>query len=133
MRFHTWLLAILAGAVLVMWSAPGNAHHSVNTFWNPQSQIEITGVLKSARIMNPHSQIIITVTELGGQQVDWIGTSSSLQGMRQAGWLSGETIKPGTRVTAVGNPPRAEGAKGILINKLTTADGRVFTIRDPAN
>ena len=131
MRFRIWALAVLAGGLLVMLSASGNAHHSIATFWNAEGHIEITGVLKSARIMNPHSQIIITVTELGGQQADWIGTSSSLQGMRQAGYMSGDTIKPGTRVTAEGNPPRAEGAKGILISKITTADGRVFSIRDP--
>jgi len=130
MRFRIWVLAVLAGGLLVMLSASGNAHHSINTFWNPDGHIEITGVLKSARIMNPHSQIIITVTELG-QQVDWIGTSSSLQGMRQAGYLGGDTIKVGTKMTVEGHPARAEGAKGILINKITTADGRVFSIRDP--
>jgi hypothetical protein len=129
MSLRIWVLAALTVGLLVMMSPSGNAHHSFATFWNTDGHIEITGVMKSARIMNPHSQIVITVTEPGGQPVDWVGTSSSLQGMRQAGYMKSDTIMPGTQVTVAGNPARSEGAKAILINKVTTADGRVFTIR----
>ena len=127
MRFRIWVLAVLAGGILVMLSASAVAHHSVLTFWNTEANIEVSGTFVAARIMNPHSQIVWT--DDNGER--WVGTSAALQGMRDAGYASNSTIAPGTRITVSGSPPQAEGLKGILVERVETEDGRVFVIRDP--
>ena len=127
MRFRTWFSAVLAIGILVALSVSAGAHHSVATFWNTEETTEVTGTMVAARIMNPHSQLVWN--DENGER--WVGTSASLQGMRQAGYASNDTIAPGTRITVSGNPPHANGMRGVLIYQVTTEDGRVFDIRNP--
>ena len=127
MRVRTWALAVIAAGILVSQSGSAVAHHSVATFWNTADTIEVTGTMVAARIMNPHSQLVWN--DENGER--WVGTSASLQGMREAGYAANDTIAPGTGVTISGNPPHANGMKGVLIYQVTTADGRVFDIRNP--
>ena len=127
MRIRTWVSALWAVGILVSLSVSAFAHHSVATFWNTEAQIEVAGTLVGARIMNPHSQL--AWTDENGER--WVGTSASLQGMREAGYAGNDTIAPGTRITVSGNPPHANGMRGVLIYQVTTEDGRVFNIRNP--
>jgi hypothetical protein len=127
MRFRTWVSAVLTIGILVSLSVSAVAHHSIATFWNTEGEIEVTGTLVAARIMNPHSQLVWN--DENGER--WVGTSASLQGMREAGYAANDTIAPGTGVTISGNPPHANGMKGVLIYQVTTEDGRIFDIRNP--
>lgn len=125
MRVRLCISAVLAGVMLVL-SIPGQAHHSLPAFWIPDKSIQITGVVKEVKIINPHSIFIIEVTEPNGQTTDWTGVTASGAAMFRAGW-TGETLKIGSKVTVEGNPPRNEGAKGILITGFTLPDGRKIT------
>ena len=101
------------------------AHHSIPALWNQEKKIEITGILKSATIVNPHSVFIIEVTEPNGQKSDWTGITAAGTAMMKAGWTR-DTIKAGSMVTVKGSAPRKEGAKGILIESFTLPDGRTI-------
>jgi hypothetical protein len=125
MRVSRWTFIMLAAAFLLT-SIAAYAHHSLPAFWYPDKMIQITGVLKEIKIINPHSTFIIEVTEPNGQKTDWTGVTASGAAMFRAGWNS-ETLKLGTKVTVEGNPPRKEGAKGILIVTFTLPDGRKIT------
>jgi len=125
MRVSRCIAAVLAGVLLVL-SIPAQAHHSIPAFWIPDRNIQITGVLKEMKIINPHSIFIIEVTEANGQKTEWTGVTASGAAMFRAGWNS-ETLKIGTKVTVDGNPPRKEAAKGILITSFTLPDGRKIT------
>lgn len=126
MQFRIWTLATFATVLFVVLSVPAPAHHSVASFWNEQANISITGVVKQVRIMNPHSEILVDVTE-GGQTSTWLVLGSSVQLMRKAG-INNDTVKPGATIAIDGHPPRKEGAKGILARTLTTADGKKFEV-----
>ena len=125
MRVTRCISAVLAGMVLVL-NVPAQAHHSLPAFWIPDRNIQITGVLKEMKIINPHSIFIIEVTEANGQKTEWTGVTASGAAMFRAGWNS-ETLKLGTKLTVDGNPPRKESAKGILITSFTLPDGRKIT------
>jgi uncharacterized protein DUF6152 len=101
------------------------AHHSIPVFWNQEKKIQITGVLKSATIVNPHSVFVIEVTDANGQKADWTGITAAGTAMMKAGWTA-DTIKAGTKVIVKGSAPRKEGTKGILIESFTLPDGKTI-------
>jgi len=115
----------IAISVVLSLSLPAVAHHSIPVFWNQDKKIEITGVLKSATIVNPHSVFVIEVTEPNGQKTDWTGITAAGTAMLKAGWTT-DTIKAGTKLTVKGSAPRKEGAKGILIESFILPDGKTI-------
>ena len=125
MKVRFYVSALLAGVIFIP-GVPALAHHSIPAFWYPDKSIQVTGVVKEVKIINPHSVFVIEVTEPNGQKADWTGVTASGAAMFRAGWTS-ETLKIGARVTVEGNPPRKEGAKGILITTFTLPDGRKIT------
>src|SRR5262245_7667228 len=110
------LTSITVPVVLLTIALSGSlqAHHSIPTFWDEQKSITVEGVVKLVKIVNPHSEIVITVTKKDGQTEDWIGVSGIASQMIKAGWTN-ETLKVGTAVKVEGAPPRLQGAKGILV------------------
>lgn len=125
MRSKICTAAVLVGLILLL-NVPFEAHHSIPVYWDDEKTIEINGVVKSMKIINPHSELIITVTGPNGQKDDWIGVSGQASQMIRAGWTN-ETLKAGAAVKVEGAPPRKKDAKGILVRKITLPDGRVLT------
>ena len=126
MRSRIWISAVLAGVIVVVLSVPAPAHHSLPTFFDVEKIVQVVGVVKSVRIMNPHSEILFEVTDSNGQKAEWVGVSGSSAQMTRAGWTN-DTLKVGSTVTVEGNPVRRAGAKGILVKSFTLADGRKIT------
>jgi hypothetical protein len=89
------------------------AHHSF-TMFDQDKLIELSGTVAEFHWINPHSHIILNVE--AGPGVDprvvgeWDIECASTNIMRVQGWTS-SILKPGDRVTIVGNPLR-NGAKG---------------------
>ena len=125
MRLYICTSAALVGVILML-NVSVQAHHSIPVYWDDKTTIEISGVVKEMKIINPHSELIITVTGANGQKEDWIGVSGQATQMIKAGWTN-ETLKAGTSVKVEGAPPRKKDAKGILVRKVTLPDGRVLT------
>ena len=125
MRFYFHISAVLTGMILML-SIPLWAHHSISGFWDEASTIEVNGVVKRLRVVNPHAEIVVTVTNASGQKEDWIGVAGMASQMIKAGW-NNDILKVGTEVRLEGAAPRQKGAKGILVRKITLPDGRVLT------
>ena len=120
MRFA--VLAILAGLLLVV---PGSiqAHHSFTSFWYVDRTVEIEGIVKSLRVVNPHAELIVEVTEANGQNFDWNVTSRGTgSALVKAGWTK-NTLAVGLKVKVEGNPSRKEGARALAAGKVTKPDG----------
>jgi hypothetical protein len=116
--------AVLAGALLVL-AMPTMAHHSFSNFWYTDRQVEITGIVKSLKLVNPHSEIGIEVTE-GGQPAMWYITSLATgSALKNGGWTQ-TSLPIGMKVTIEGHPSRKEGAKALAAGKITKADGSVI-------
>ena len=128
MRFNKRALGLVAGIVLVVLSVPALAHHSIPSFWKEEASITVTGTVKQIRIMNPHSEIQLDVTDPNGQTATWVAIGSSASGMVKAGWKN-DVFKVGTKITVEGAPPRREGAKGVLIRTVQGPDGSKFSLR----
>jgi Family of unknown function (DUF6152) len=115
----------LAGLLLLL-SIPALAHHSAGNFWYTDKNVEVQGTVKSVKIINPHPEMVIEVTDANGTKADWrITGGGNASGMIRAGWKNG-TLPVGMLVKVVGHPSRTEGAKALLAGKVTTPEGKVL-------
>ena len=123
MRFY--LSVVLAG-LLLMLTIPVLAHHSAGNFWYTDRNVQVQGAVKSVKIINPHPEMVIEVTEANGEKSTWrITGGGNASGMIRAGWKNG-TLPVGMLVKVEGHPSRTEGAKALLAGKVTTPDGKVL-------
>ena len=117
------LLAVLV--VVGLATIPAMAHHSFTTFWRMDETVEITGIVRSTRIINPHGELTVEVTEPNGETALWYITSRGpAQATRRAGWENGLLV--GETVTVEGSPSRKEGAKALAAGKVTLSDGKIM-------
>ena len=120
MKARNYVMAVM----LATFTLTAEAHHSFTAFWHVDREVEITGIVKSVKLVNPHSEMIVEVTEANGAKSLWTITSRATgTGILQGGWTS-ETVPVGTRVKVVGHPSRKEGAKALAAGTITLPDGK---------
>ena len=107
---------------------PSHAHHAFATFFHMNQTVEIEGTVKSFKMVNPHGQMIVEVTEANGSKSLWNITPKP---GGQAGLKTGMWV--GTKVKVEGNPARKEGAKAMAGERITLADGTVVRLGGRGN
>ncbi len=90
------------------WAGAASAHHS-NASYNRDHQTKLKGTVVEFKWTNPHIEIIFVVKGRGGAIDRWVG--------------EGPSLKPGDRITLVGNPPRS-GALSIRLRWVTLPNGK---------
>ena len=119
------LPAILTITLLIV-AVPAEAHHSFNTFWYMDKNMEIEGVVKSFRLVSPHSEMMVEVME-NGKPVMWrITAKTGAVNAKKAGWKPEDFI--GKKVKIAGNPPRRDDAKSMVAGVVTFPDGKVVCL-----
>lgn len=116
----------ITGAVFVaviLLGASVSAHHS-GVMFDDQKQVTLEGTVKEFQFTNPHSWLLVDVTNKDGSVTTWgfeaEGPSTLLRnGVRPA------DFKYGTKLTITGNPMR-DGRPGGLWLKAVRADGVEF-------
>ena len=120
-------VSVILAVTLLTLGVPAQAHHSFNTFWDMGKTLEIEGVVKSFKLVSPHSELQLEVTEPNGQTALWVITAKT--GAANAKKLG---IKPqewvGLKVKVAGNPPRKEGAKSMVAGVVTFPDGKTVCL-----
>ena len=115
----------LAGLVMTL-AFPVLGHHSAGSFWYTDRNVEIAGVVKSLKMVNPHPELVVEVTEGNGTKSLWrVSGGGNASGMIRAGWKS-TTLPIGLMVKVEGHPSRTEGAHALLAGKVTKPDGTVL-------
>lgn len=118
-------ISVLLTAMLLLAGIPALAHHSFTSFWYMDKTVEITGVVVSVKLVNPHPEMKIEVTEANGQKSIWNVTGRATgSGILKAGWTP-ETIPVGLKVKVEGAPSRKEGARALAAGKITKPDGSI--------
>lgn len=99
-----------------------SAHHAFAAEFDADRPVEVQGVVKRVRFVNPHSWIYIDVTGPDGKVTTWGFEFGSPNSLANAG-LSKEDIKPGTKVKI--NGFRGKSAQPVGYSSvLTLEDGR---------
>ena len=126
MRWST--LCLRTGATLRM--AGGlQAHHSHGPFYHLDQVVEITGVVKSFRLINPHPELLLEVTGSDGAPKEVMVYAQAYAGqMREVGGWSNDSVKIGDTITALGHPGRGS-VTSVMGQTLTTPSGDVLNMR----
>ena len=117
----TVLMLLVGGGV--------NAHHSHGPFYHLDQVVEITGVVNSFRLINPHPELLLEVTSPDGETEEVMVYAQAYAGqMREVGGWTDESVRVGDTVTAVGHPGRGS-VTSVMGQTLTNADGEVLDMR----
>jgi len=93
-------LILAAGTIGIL--QPASAHHSA-TMFDPTRLIELTGVVKEFQYTNPHSWLLVDVTNDDGSVTTWGFEAEGPSTLMRAG-IRLSTLPPGTEITIRGNP-----------------------------
>ena len=113
MRFR--VLVIILAALLI--SAAAYAHHSFAGTYIEGKLVKLEGDIVEFNIRNPHSYIVIEVTEKDGKKVKWGGEWGGVTQLSQGG-VTRFTLEVGDHLIMEGAPPRDSLDKKILVRKV---------------
>ncbi len=118
-------LSFIAGGLS---SGEANAHHSFATHYILDQPIELTGTVTEVTLRNPHSFIMMDVTDEQGVTEEWEVEIHSVPLMRRFGVMN-DTIQPGDTLKIVGPSPRRD--KNVTFgNQITLPDGTEIVLLD---
>jgi hypothetical protein len=97
-RLQRRFLAMAAG--LLALATPAAAHHGDSGRYEDKLTT-VSGTVVEVQLVNPHSVLIVDVTDASGKVVRWRGELGSAVSLKQIGWTR-TTLKPGDAVTMTG-------------------------------
>jgi hypothetical protein len=117
------LVALLGGLVLAM---PSFAHHSAVMF-DDTKEVTVTGVVKEFQYTNPHSWLLVDVTNEDGTVTTWGFEAEGPSTLGRSG-IRKSDFPAGTQITITGNPMR-DGRPAAIWVRATRGDGKEFDPR----
>ena len=116
------------GACIVA-GAPAHlaAHHS-GAMFEEKKTITVEGVVKEFQYTNPHSWLIVTVTNKDGTVTTWGFEAEGPSTLQRAG-IRPSDLPVGTKITITGRPMK-DGQHGATWEYAVRADGKRFDPRE---
>lgn len=119
-------LSVLAVACVAV-AVPARAHHSFNTFYDMSRTVQIEGVVKSFKLVSPHSEMIVEVPDGAGKIVEWrITARTGAVNAKRERWKVEDFV--GKKIKVAGNPTRREGGTAMAAGVVTFEDGKVVCL-----
>jgi hypothetical protein len=118
--------ALVAGLVAGAASTAA-AHHSA-TMFEEQKTITVEGVVKEFQYSNPHSWLLVDVTDSSGKVTTWGFEAEGPSTLQRAGIRPSE-FPPGTKLKITGRPMK-DGRPAAIWVEATRADGKRFDPRE---
>lgn len=115
-----------ACVVLAMTAVPVLGHHSAVMF-DDENEITVTGVVKEFQYTNPHSWLLVDVTNEDGSVTTWGFEAEGPSTLMRAG-IRKSDFSPGTELTITGHPMR-DGRPAAAWLHATRGDGKDFNPR----
>ncbi len=118
-RYRLW-----AAAALLVMTESSFAHHSASMF-EPVKTVTLTGVVKEFEYTNPHSWLIIDVTNADGSVTTWGFEAEGPSTLLRSG-IHRSDFAPGTKVTVTGRPMRDGRPAATWEKAVRISDGKEF-------
>jgi hypothetical protein len=112
---------IVALCALLPLAPAAFAHHSFAAVFDGRRMVDVEGVVREFRLVNPHAEMTLEVTNAAGEKALRTVEFDGRLNLTNGGWTP-ETIKPGEHVIVHGNPAR-NGDDRIWFMSLTRGDG----------
>ena len=117
------LFVVQAALALCFATSTALAHHSAAQFDFSIRDRTVSGIVKEFSVANPHTKIVLEVTdENGTRDIEFEGHSRN--NYYRSGWRA-DMVKIGDRVT-LGIAPLRDGSDGGYVNSVTTESGQRF-------
>ena len=87
---------------IVLATGPAWAHHSGEMFDDSET-VTLEGVIREFQYTNPHSWLLVDVTEDDGTVTTWGFEAEGPSTLQRAG-ITKSTLVPGTKITITGRP-----------------------------
>ena len=115
--------ALVIAAVAALLPLGATAHHSAARFDLSIRDNLVTGIVKEFQPANPHTKIVLEVTdEKGTRDIEFEGHSRN--NYYRSGWRVG-MVQPGDKITLIAAPTR-DGSDGGYALGVITEDGTQF-------
>jgi len=115
-------LVVMAGAILVLTTAPVWAHHAFAQEFDESKPVTLRGTVTKWEIINPHSWIHMDVKGADGKVVNWMVEGGSPNNLFRLGFTK-ESLPPGTEIVVEGYQAK-DGAYRAVGKDLTFPDGK---------
>ena len=120
-------VALLMGAALAIVAIPALAHHSAAMF-EEKKTITVEGVVKEFQFTNPHSWLLVDVTDKSGKVTTWGFEAEGPSTLQRAGIRPSE-FPVGTKLTITGRPMK-DGRPAAIWESAVRADGKKYNPRE---
>jgi hypothetical protein len=114
MKFRVPVIMFAAAFIV---AAAASAHHSFAGTYIENQVLKIEGNVVEFNIRNPHSFILVEVTEKDGKKVKWGGEWGGVTQLSQGG-VTRFTLEVGDHLIIEGAPPRDSMDKKLLVRKV---------------
>jgi len=121
---RTKLLAVAAGAALLLAAAPVRAHHAFAAEFDAAKPVKVRGSVVKWELTNPHSWIHIDVKGADGKVATWMIEGASPNNLYRLG-LSKESLPAGSDITVEGYQAK-DGSTRAVGRNIVFSDGRKF-------
>ena len=112
--------ALACGAWLLCLDA-ASAHHAFAPVYDGNRTVTVAGVVTEFRLVNPHAQMAVEVTDDAGKVVTWNVEFDGRLNLTNDGW-SDDTVTVGELLSVTGNPTHT-GSSRMFFVSLQRADG----------
>lgn len=104
-------------------------HHSREAYFHMDTVLTLEDVTAvDFKVVNPHSQLIFTMADEDGNDVEWSGGILSASHLRRAG-VRPDLIKPGDKLTLTVSPARGDST-GVWIYSIVLPNGDTADLFD---
>jgi hypothetical protein len=116
-----WGIVLLSFGALAMTAGSGLAHHS-GAMFEKEKTVTLEGVVKEFQMTNPHSWLLVDVTDTNGKVTTWGFEAEGPSTLQRAG-IRKSDLMPGTRLKITGRPMK-DGTPAAAWVDAITADGK---------
>ena len=124
-RHVNWFLRLVVA--LVVPAGTAFAHHSATMFEQTKT-VTVEGVVKEFQFSNPHSWLLVDVTDKNGKVTTWGFEAEGPSTLQRAGIRPSE-FRAGTKVTMTGRPMK-DGRPAAIWVLAVRGDGKKFDPRE---
>jgi hypothetical protein len=120
---HTTKLGLTCALIGIVGAGPLHAHHA-GVMFDEAKEITLEGVVREFQFTNPHSWLLVDVTDEQGQVTTWGFEAEGPTRLMLMGIRVGD-FPPGTKLTITGHPMR-DGRPAAAWTRAVREDGTVF-------
>ena len=112
---------LMAAALLLLSGSSVWAHHSLAADYLPDQRITIEGRVAQLSLRNPHSLVLLDVTDAAGKTTQWSGEWGSVTELRGLG-VGQNTLSVGDTISLTGAAPKEPSNRQLYIYRVVRPD-----------